>query len=75
MSSAILSNSTGAFPVHTPELTSLFAKLNETRVALAASKAHGTLASLRSPEYAASKAAYRAYWCAVDADRAAKASA
>lgn len=57
------------FPTHTPELVSLFAKLNQTRVALASVRG-----SMGSPTYftayKAAKAAYRAYWTAVDIDRA-----
>jgi hypothetical protein len=60
-----------AYPTHTPELAALFAKMNETRVA------YGRIMR-KDPfgeAYKASKAAYRAYWKAVDADKAAQAIA
>lgn len=59
--------SAASYLTHTPELRALFDTMNQTRVALAKVR---TPMPFRSPEYAASKAAYRAYWAAVDADKA-----
>lgn len=63
-------NST-AYPAHTPELAALFADMQAKGAALQKVARRNQLAAFKSPEYAAHKAAYRAYWAAVDADRAA----
>lgn len=58
------------YPTHTPQLRALLESLNETRAKLNKLARVDALLAFKSPEYKASKAAYRAYWDAVDADRA-----
>lgn len=58
------------FPTHTPELLALFDAMNDTRSKLNRALAAGRCAAFRLPEYKASMIAYRAYWRAVDDDKA-----
>lgn len=58
------------YPQHTPELAHLLHEMLVTGEALKrASHRLDFAAAIRSPEYRANKAAYKAYWAAVNADR------
>lgn len=59
------------YPTHTPDLAARFATLNQTRVALDKAMRASKALPFTLPEYKASKVAYRLYWAAVDADKAA----
>lgn len=58
------------YPKHTPELARLFSEMEKANETLAKVARKQGLAARRSPEYKTAMAAYRAYWNAVDADRA-----
>lgn len=62
------------YPAHTPKLAELLAAMLSANAALSKVARRNQLAAFRSPEYAASRAAYKAYWSAVDSDRAASLS-
>jgi hypothetical protein len=56
-----------SYPSHTPELSRLLADMLCANAALSKVARRNPLAAFRSPEYKASRVAYRAYWSAVDA--------
>lgn len=59
------------YPQHTPELARLFAALTAANATVKKVSRKIGLSAVRSPEYKAAMVAYRAYWDAVDADKAA----
>ena len=58
-------------PVHTPELRRLFDNMRSANARVESVTKKLGLATVRSPEYKEARAAWRAYWNAVDADKAA----
>lgn len=58
------------YPTHTAELARLFAAMNAANALVTKVTKTLGMGAVRSPEYKAAKVAYRAYWDAVDADKA-----
>ena len=57
-------------PVHTPELRKLFDTMRSANARVEKLSEKIGLRAIRSPECREAKAAWRAYWDAVDADKA-----
>lgn len=60
-----------SYPTHTPELLRLCNAMNAANAAVKRVTRKLGVATFRAPEYATARAAHRAYWAAVGADKVA----